>query len=127
MLNYTELAKLSQSWSSGESEQQARKDLRDVNKSRVTALTELQSSLAAVGDLATRTTVCALHRSEPHGMKGQKEASSGKNPCDRSLEFAKWQRQKSVRQKSLCFHETEMELCNAKCHVWWNLGTAHNA
>ena len=100
----------------------------------MTTLTELQSSLAEMGEPAKRTTIsAALPKSRLYGRVVRQKPCLRKRAHDTMtarLEFAKRHVKvsESMRQKILWSDEMKIELfgLNAKCYVWWKLSTAHH-
>ena len=111
------------------SNQPRRTLVREVTQTPMTTLTELQHSLAEMGEPARRTTVStALHQSGLHWESGQTESTPEKKAHDstpgvckkaseRLLEHNLW----SNKTKDLLFG------LNAKCYVWRTPGTSHHS
>uniref|UniRef100_A0A8C4NCZ6 Transposase Tc1-like domain-containing protein n=1 Tax=Eptatretus burgeri TaxID=7764 RepID=A0A8C4NCZ6_EPTBU len=109
----------------------ARKTLiREVTKNPKTILTELQSSLAEMGEPARRTTVSvALHNSRLYGRVAIWKPLLRKRHMTTHLEFAKRhvKYSESMRQKILWSDEIKIELfgLNAKHYIWQKPSKAH--
>ena len=97
----------------------------------MTTLTELQSSLAEMGEPAGRTTVsAALHKSKLYGRVVRLKPLLRKRHMTAHLEFVKRHVKDSenMRQNILWSNETQIELLglNAKRYVSWKPSTAHH-
>ena len=104
--------------------------VREVIKNLKTTLTELQSSLTEMEELAGRTTVsAAFHKSRLYGRMARWKPLLRKRHMTTCLEFAKRhvKDSESMRQNILWSDEDKIKLfgLNAKCFVRLKPSTAH--
>ena len=104
--------------------------VRKMTKNPMTTLTELQSSLAEMGEPTGRPTVsAALHKSRVYGRVARRKPLLRKRHMTARVEFAKRhvKASESMRQKILWSDETKIELfgLNANCYILQKPSTAH--
>uniref|UniRef100_A0A3B3QQY6 Transposase Tc1-like domain-containing protein n=1 Tax=Paramormyrops kingsleyae TaxID=1676925 RepID=A0A3B3QQY6_9TELE len=105
--------------------------VREVTKSLMVTLSELQRSSVERGDPSRRTTIsAAIHQSGLYGRVARRKPLLSKRRIEARLEFAERHLKDSqtMRNKILWSDETKIELLgvNARCHVWRKPGSAHH-
>jgi hypothetical protein len=102
--------------------------VREVTKTPIVTLTDLQSSSVEMGEPSRRTTIsAALHQSGLYGRVARQKPVFSKRQMTARLEFAKRHLKDSqtMRTNILWSDETMFELfgLDAKRHIWRKPGT----
>ena len=102
--------------------------VREVTKSLMVTLTELQSSSVEIGEPSRKTTIsAALHQSGFYCRVARRKPLLSKRHMTVRLEIAKRHLKDSqtMRKKTLWSDESKIEMfgLNAKCHIWRKPGT----
>ncbi|KAG2463217.1 TCB1 transposase, partial [Polypterus senegalus] len=105
--------------------------VREVTKNPMVTLSELQRSSVERGEPSRRTSIStAIQQSGLYGTVARRKPLLSKRHMAARLEFAKRQLKdsQSMRNKILWSDKTKIQLfgVNARRHVWWKPGTAHN-